>query len=119
MLSGDTPSGYGGAQAGQPSCATPSGAVREHQPRLLGPLRSAEQVAERTVAAELTQPRTFRPRLHAFGDDANTVRMSELDDRRNDRVVLQVRAHAANERPVQLHRLDRQLAKRPQGGVPR
>src|SRR3954471_17806506 len=111
MLSGDTPSGYGSARAGQSSCATPSGAVREHQPCLLRPLRSAEQVAERTVAAELAQPRTFRPRLHAFGDDAHTVRMSELDDGRHDRVVLQIRPNASDERPVQLHRLDRQLPK--------
>src|SRR5438270_9234227 len=64
--------------------ALPSRAVREHQPGLFGTLRPAEEVAKRPVASELAEPSTFRPRLDAFGDDAHTMRMRQLDDRRHD-----------------------------------
>src|SRR5438874_11452872 len=79
-----------GSRGGYPAGALPAGAVGEHELRLLGPLRAAEQVAERPVAAELAQPRALGPRLDALGDDADAVRMRELDDGGDDRVVLEV-----------------------------
>src|SRR3954447_5645408 len=103
----------------EPGGALPAGAVRKHQARLLGAVRAAEQVAERAVAAELAQPRAFRPRLDAFGDNPHAVGVRELDDRRHDAVVLEVRPDTAHERLVELHRLDRQLAKGAERGVPR
>src|SRR6185437_111031 len=82
------------------------------------PLRATEQVAERTVTTELAQSRPLGPRLNALGDDTDAVRVRQLDDRRNDGVVLEVRPDTADERPVQLHRLDGQLAKRSERRVP-
>src|SRR3954453_1164301 len=108
-----------GPRRREPGGALPPGAVRQHQARLLSALRAAEQVAERTVAAELTQPRAFRPRLDAFGDNTHAVGVRELDDRRHDAVVLEVRPDTAHERLVELDRFDRQLAEGAERGGPR
>src|SRR3954463_10879343 len=81
----------------------PAGAVREHQASLLGALWSAEQVAQRAVAAELAQPGALRPRLDALGHDADAVRMCQLDDGRHDAVAFEVRPDAADEGLVELH----------------
>src|SRR3954468_9380183 len=94
------------------SAALPAGAVGEHEAGLLGALWPAEQVAERAATTELGEPGTFGPRLDSLGDDTDTMRMRELDHGRDDAVTFEVRPDTADERLVELDRLDGQLIER-------
>ena len=73
-----------------PAGPFPPGPVGEHQPSLLGTLGSGEEIPQCSIAAQLAQASTLRPRLDAFRDDPDAVCVRELDDRRHDAVPLEV-----------------------------
>src|SRR4051812_21333867 len=97
---------------------SPALALRQHPAGLVGPLRPGEQEAVRPVAAELGEAGALGPGLHGLGDDVQATGVRQADDARDDRVVLDVTADAADVALVELHRVDRQLLERAEGGVP-
>ena len=71
-------------------------------------LRRQEEVSLRLVALEVDQRHELLLGLDALGRDPQPERVSETDHGGHDRGVAGIRAEAAHERAVDLHRVDRE-----------
>src|SRR5712691_4428393 len=70
--------------------------------------RPAEQISLQTIAGMLLQKRELADRLHSLGDDLELETMGERDHAERDLRVFR-RGEIADERSVELERVDREL----------
>src|SRR5712691_9425096 len=109
---------YRGARRSPPSpvgCGDPRGDELVHLGRFAGP---GEQESLGPIAAQRLQRSELALRFDPFGHDGQAEGVRQVDDGGHDGVLGSDVAHAADERPVDLDEIERELPQVRERGVP-